>query len=571
MIDIKFKRDTTTGEVRIETSLKGKALLNTPLLNRGTAFTYEERRAFGLLGKLPMKVETLQEQISRAYQQFLQYQSDYRKNIYLSSTYDINEVLFYSLVQKHLTEMMPIIYTPIVGTAVQTYSREFRQPRGLYVAYPDIDKIDEILANRTHPNIDLVVVSDGGGVLGIGDQGVGGIDIPIAKLKVYTLCGGVNPAHCLPILLDVGTDNQTLLNDPMYLGWRNPRIQGKAYDDFIAAFVAGIQRAFPKVFLHWEDFNRDSGRRNLESYQDKLCTFNDDIQGTGAVALAGVKAAIAATDSTIQAQRIVIFGAGSAGVGIADQIYADMLRQGLSPEAAAAQFWLIDREGLLTTDSTSLLPFQRRYARAALETTDWQRTASGGSDLAETVRQVHPTILIGTSAVSGAFTEAIIRDMAAHVSHPIILPLSNPTERVEAVPIDLLQWTDGRALIATGSPFADVSWQAKPRVIAQCNNALVFPGIGLGILAIKAARLTDDMLAAAVDALTALSPARQDKTLPVLPGLEQSHVISRQVALAVIKAARAAGLDTEGQGQTAEVLVDNLFWQPKYLPLWCVD
>ena len=484
MLDFERKKDKKTGEEWIETSLCGKPLLTTPQLNKGTAFTPEERHAFGLMGKLPSRVETLEEQVVRAYKQFKSYNSRLNGNIYLNSLLDSNQTLFYKLVSLYLSEMLPVIYTPIVGTAVKKFSQEFRHSRGLYVSYPDRDYISEILDNRSHPEIDLIVVTDGEGVLGIGDQGVGGMDIPIAKLMVYTLCAGIDPTRTLPILLDVGTNNQELLEDPLYLGWRHKRLQGAEYDDFIQRFVHAVKEKFPNVFLHWEDFGRENARRNLERYRKELCTFNDDMQGTGAVTLAAILAGMKVNGESFKEQQIVIFGAGTAGTGIADQIYDAMKRQGLGEEEVRRRFWLIDKTGLLTTQS-NLTSFQVPYAQPMEALKHWDLQDPSHITLKEVIQEVKPTILIGCSSVAHAFTEDIIKEMASHVKRTIILPLSNPTEHCEAVPEDILKWTRGKVLLATGSPFEDVEYEGRNIRIAQCNNAFVFPGLGLGLIAKK--------------------------------------------------------------------------------------
>lgn len=552
MLDFSRKQDY------IETSLTGKALLMTPQLNKGTAFSLAERHAFALLGKLPPRVESLQEQIARAYQQFSAFETYLEKNIYLNNLHNINQVLFYALVSANLKEMIPTIYTPIVGTAVKSFSREFRNPRGLFIAYNEIDDVEEILDNRSNPNIDLIVVTDGEGVLGIGDQGVGGMDIPIAKLMVYGLCGGIDPCRTLPIQLDVGTNNQTLLDDPFYLGLRQPRVRGADYDTFIEKFVAAIKRKFPNAFLHWEDFGRDNARKILDRYQDQLCTFNDDIQGTGAVTLAAILAAIKYKQERLIDQRIVVFGAGTAGTGISDQIRDAMIKGGLSEQQANQRFWLLDRPGLLFDDMDDLTPAQRCYAR--------QRNGQTNMDLAQTVAMVKPSILIGCSAQAGSFNQAIIRNMLQHTPQPIILPLSNPTEKAEAKPADLLEWTNGKALIASGSPFEPVNYNNQLYTIAQCNNALVFPGIGLGLLACQSRRCTDEMIWAACDALSDNAPINQDAHAALLPDLQQARQVAKQIALAVAKCAIETGHST-AKIQQLEQLVEHNMWQANYLPI----
>lgn len=566
MLDFKFLKDPITHEEWIETSLNGKLLLNIPQLNKGTSFTEKERHEFGLIGKLPAQVETLEEQANRAYLQHKAYKSPLQQNIYLNNLHDKNQVLFYKLISEHLAEMLPIIYTPTVGKAVKEYSRQFRQARGLYIAYNYRDRIAEILDNRSHPEIDVIVVTDGEGILGIGDQGIGGMDIPIAKLMVYTLCSGLNPLRTLPIMLDVGTNNETLLKDPLYLGLRHPRITGKEYDDFIAEFVSVVKHKFPNIFLHWEDFGRQNARRNLELYRDKICSFNDDIQGTAAVTLAALLAAVKSTGSTLKNQRIIIFGAGSAGTGVADRIRDALQREGLSEKEAFAKFWLIDRPGLLLKDYPNLTPEQKFYARDRSEITSWKQNSANSVDLLETIHHVKPTILIGTSAQPGRFTEAVIKEMHRHCSRPIIFPLSNPTECAEATPEDILQWSNGQAIIATGSPFPEVIYNGKAITISQCNNALVFPGIGLGVVAVKAKSLSDAMLWEACNTLTNFSPILHDKMAPVLPPLTKARMINREIAIAVAKQALNEGL-AQIEIKDIPTAIDHLIWHPKYVPL----
>ncbi len=564
MLDFKLIKNTN-GEY-IETSIAGKLLLNTAALNKETAFSEAERSEFNLLGKLPAQVETLAEQVKRAYWQFQSYATMLQKNIYLNNLHDKNQVLFYKLVSEHLVEILPCIYTPIVGTAVKEYSREFRQARGLYIAYPYRDKIAEILDNRSHPEIDLIVVTDGEGVLGIGDQGIGGMDIPIAKLMVYTLCAGINPLRTLPILLDVGTDNQELLADPLYLGLRHPRIRGAEYDAFIEQFVTAVQSKFPNVFLHWEDFGRSTARHILDQYKDKLCTFNDDIQGTGAVTLAAILAAAKATGSSIEKQRVVLFGAGTAGTGIADQICAAMMRAGLTEAEARQRFWLVDRPGLLLSNMPDLTSGQMPYAHKPEEVANWQVSSPVGISLYDTITHAQPTILIGCSTQGGAFKQEIIRELTRYNKHPIIFPLSNPTEHAEATPADILQWTNGQAIVATGSPFEDVNFNGQIIKIGQCNNALVFPGIGLGLLAIQAKQLTDDMLWAATQALVENAPVLKDMHAPVLPLMQDARVVARKIALAVAQQAQRDGL-AQLEIADLERRIDELMWQPHYVPL----
>lgn len=551
--------------IRLETSLSGYDLLNTPKLNKGCAFTLEEREQFDLAGLLPHHVETLEQQTTRMYLQYSEHQSNLGKNIYLNALHDYNETLFYKLISQHLEEMLPIIYTPTVGEAVQRFSTEHRKQKGLYISYSDRDRIDELLEHRINPRINLSVVTDGGAVLGIGDQGIGGINISIAKLMVYTLCGGINPNRVLPIQLDVGTDNEHLLNDPMYLGWRHERIQGQAYDDFIDQFVTAITKRFPHILLHWEDVGRDNARRILMNYRDKICTINGDMQATGVVALATVLAGVMASGTPLRDHRIALLGAGTAGIGIADQILDAMRREGLNESEALSRFWVIDRQGLLT-DKTECLPFQARFARNHHDVTHWSVQNENTISLYDVVKNAKPTILIGCSTVTGAFNQEIVQLMQSHTERPIIMPLSNPTSLAEAVPEDLLRWSEGKAIIATGSPFGEVMYEGRRIRIAQSNNALAFPGIGLGAIAAKARHLSDDMLWAATQALAECSPVIQDKMAPLLPKLSEAHMVSYKVAVAVALQARKEGLSALPESTDLKQLIRGMMWEPRYMP-----
>lgn len=568
---LNFIRKSKDGDVWIETSLSGKPLLMTPQLNKGTAFTKQERKDFGLVGKLPPSVESIEQQVHRAYAQYDAYQHKINKNIYLNELHDCNQTLFYRLVSEHLAEMLPVIYTPIVGSAVKQFSHSYRQPRGLYISYQDQDNIDELLQNRSNPEIDLIVVTDGEGVLGIGDQGIGGMDIPIAKLMVYALCAGIDPNRTLPILLDVGTNNEELLDDPMYLGWHNKRIAGQEYDAFIDKFVSSVKKNFPKVFLHWEDFGRENARHNLDRYRKSICTFNDDMQGTGVVTLSAILAGVKANESTLAEQRVIVFGAGTAGTGIADQIRDAMCHEGLSIEDANKNFWLMDRPGLLQTDTAGLTSFQRPYARDPDEIAGWELEKDDYVGLLDVVKNIKPTILIGCSAVTGAFSQEVIDEMAKHVSRPIILPLSNPTERAEAIPEDLYHWTSGKVLIATGSPFPSVEYRGSEFPVAQCNNALVFPGIGLGLIVSEAKELSDETLWVACKTLSEFAPIGQDPSGALLPDMNNVKEVSFQIALAVANQVRAEGkAGISDQVDLAQAIKDYM-WQPDYVRYVKVD
>lgn len=571
MYKYKVVKDSEGKVKHIETSLTGTALLNFPTLNKGNAFSFAERRAFGLLGKLPDYVSTLEEQVENCYIQYCNIQNDLARHIYLTSLLDRNEVLFYKLVNKYLIEMLPIVYTPTVGLAVEKYSSEFRRPRGLYIAYPDQEYMDEILENSTNHEVDLILVTDGEGVLGIGDQGIGGMAISVGKLMVYTLCAGIDPKRVLPVQLDVGTNNEQLLNDPLYLGWRHTRISGKEYDDFIARFIAMVQRKFPNAYVHWEDLGKENAQRVLKQYRDKICTFNDDMQGTGAVTLAGLLSAMKALDQKISEQRIVIHGAGTAATGIAEQIMDAMMREGLTEEQARSRFWLLGRHGLLRAESTTIADFQRSFARSREQLADWEIENPDMISLYDVVKNVKPTILIGCSTATGAFNEAVVKEMYKHTSHPIIFPLSNPTSKSEAHPKDLIEWTDGNALIATGSPFAPIEYKNRTYVISQSNNAYIFPGLGLGVIAAKAHRVTDGMIWAACDKLSECAPISDDKFAPLLPPLTEVQEISKKIALAVALKAREEGVAQVSAEVDLAKAVEENFWQPEYHPFVRVD
>jgi len=570
MLKVQSVTDPDSGHEILETNLHGKALLTSPQLNKNTAFSIEERIEFGLLGKLPQRVETLEEQATRAYEQYQRYSEDFNRNVYLNALLNSNQTLFYKLVSDHLADMMPMIYTPSVGQAVKAFSHKFRQARGLYLSYPDARYFHSILENRTNADIDLIVVTDGEGVLGIGDQGIGAMDIPIAKLMVYTLCGGINPSRTLPIMLDVGTNNEELLNDPFYLGWQQPRIQGKEYDDFIALFVHTLQEAFPNVFLHWEDFGRNNARKNLDRFRHELCSFNDDIQGTAVVTLAALLAAVKAKGETLGEQRIVIYGAGTAGMGICDAICKAIEREGIDIDKARQCFYCFDRQGLLTCAMEDLTPAQAPYARPVSEVETWSQT-NDRIDLVDAIDHIKPTIMIGCSAQSGAFNEQIVKRVARHCPHPIIFPLSNPNEKAEATPEDLMKWTDGKVAIATGSPFAPVKFNGEEKRIAQCNNALAFPGIGLGITALKAKFCSDDMLWAATQALANTSPALKDPNAPVLPDVTESHLVSSHVATALAEQAIKEAHAEYSSNEDLTSFIKRHMWVPKYTKYRRID
>lgn len=547
-----------------EISQIGKALLESPLLNKGSAFTEDERREFGLTGLLPPHVSTVDEQLTRTYGSFKQKDTDLERYIYLVSLQDRNETLFYRLLQQHITEMMPIVYTPVVGEGCKLYSRIYRRPRGLYIGYDQLDDIRAVLDNAPNEAVDVIVVTDGERILGLGDLGVGGMGIPVGKLSLYTLCAGIAPSRTLPVMLDVGTDNEELLNDPLYLGLRRNRVRGQDYDDFIEAFVKAVNDKFPNVLLQWEDFSKNNATRLLERYRDRLCTFNDDIQGTGAVTLSGLLAAMDVIGSRLSKQQIVILGAGSAATGVSDQIVSAMMSEGLSKQEASSAIWLVDSQGLVHTGRLELEPLKQSYAQDVERVNGWGLSTPDRVTLMDVVRNVKPAILIGASARPGSFTEDIVREMAQHQERPVIFPLSNPTSKSEAVPVDLINWTDGRALVATGSPFPAVEFQGRMIKIGQCNNAFVFPGVGLGVIASGARRVTNEMFVAAARALAEFSPAVHDPTESLFPALGGVRKISRCVAQAVGAEAVRLGLAEPVTQKEFARRVEAMMWIPRY-------
>ena len=535
-----------------DTTLRGTQLLESPLSNRGTAFTMAQRREFGLVGLLPSVVETLQEQVDRAYDAFLAYDKPINRHIYLRQLQDMNEVLFYRLVTEHLEEMLPVVYTPTVGEACQRFSGIYRRPRGLFVSYPDRDQLREVIANRPNREVDVIVVTDGQRILGLGDQGAGGMGIPIGKLGLYTAVGGIHPARTLPILLDVGTDNTRLLADPRYIGWRHRRIGGQEYDGFVDQFVEAVKAELPDVLLQWEDFATPHARPILARYRDQLLTFNDDIQGTAAVVVGALTSAAAVTGRSLREQRVVMLGAGSAAIGVADMIRAAMVAEGVSDEQAGRNFWIIDVHGLLVESRDDLSPEQRRYARPG-------KLVS----LEELVGQISADVLIGLSTVGGAFTESVVRTMAAKVDRPVIFPLSNPTSHSEAAPADLAAWTGGRALIATGSPYPPLEIDGRQVPVAQSNNVYIFPAMGLAVTAARATRVTDSMLVAAAKALgTAAAEYGASGTL--LPPVGTMRRVAYQVALAAALAAVADGVAPPADEDELRAALQAHQWQPAY-------
>jgi malate dehydrogenase (oxaloacetate-decarboxylating) len=545
--------------------LRGSSVLTTPMLNRGTAFTLAEREALGLTGLLPEGVSTIEGHLRRVYAQYLRQPDDLAKYIFLGHVRDRNEVLFYRLLTEHIEEMLPIVYTPTVGTAIERYSLEYGRPRGVYLSVDHPGQVETAFRNYglEAEDVDLIVATDSEGILGIGDWGVGGIAIATGKLAVYVAAAGLHPRRVVPVVLDVGTDNPVLLGEDMYLGNRHPRVRGERYDQLIDTYVSVAARLFPNALLHWEDFGAGNAHRILATYAGSRLTFNDDIQGTAAVVLAAALGAVRAAGTRMRDQLVVIHGAGTAGIGIADVLRQVMIAEGLSLAEATRCFYALGSKGLLTSDYPGTLrDFQVPYARPAAEVSGWLRDGEGRIGLAEVVSRSHPTMLIGTSTQPDAFTEAIVTEMAAQVRRPIIMPLSNPTSHSEARPADLITWTEGRALIATGSPFEPVSYRGVSHRIAQANNALIFPGLGLGVTVCRARRVSDGMLAAAAQALADLSEA-DSPGAPVLPPVTSLRTVSAAVAAAVARAAQAEGLAGVPLDDPEEQ-VRRAMWVPAY-------
>lgn len=554
------------GDEDIPIRVRGYQLLNRPMLNRGTAFTDEEREALGLVGLLPPAHMTLDQQVRRVYRQYEHQPNDLAKNVFLTHMRDRNEVLFYRLIAEHIEEMLPIVYTPTIGQAIEEYSQWYSRPRGVYLSIDSADKMERSLRNYGlgPDEVDLVVVTDSEGILGIGDQGVGGIAITTGKLSVYTAAAGIHPRRCIPVVLDVGTDNLRLLNSDAYVGERHARVHGERYDEFVDQFVETIKKLYPNALLHFEDFAAGNAHRLLTKYRDELCTFNDDIQGTAAVVLAAALSAVHRTGTRMRDQRVVVHGAGSAGVGIAEMMRDVMVLEGLTEEEANARFWCLGSRGLIV-DGMRMRDFQEPLARSADEVEGWADD-QGRIGLETTVAKVHPTILVGTSAQAGAFTEEIIREMQSEAPQPIIMALSNPTPLAEARPEDLLEWTHGKALIATGSPFEPVVRGDNKYRIAQANNALVFPGLGLGVAAAKARRVSDGMLIAAARAVASLTRDETGPGASLLPSVKQLRIVSATVALAVVKAAIEEGLATVEIEDPLQKVLDEM-WTPEYAPI----
>ncbi len=548
-------------KVKLKTG--GPQILTNPLLNKGTAFTQQERDELGLNGLLPNHISPIEEQIARSYKNYSKRRTPLGKYNFLISLMSRNELLFYQFVSRYAGEMLPYIYTPTVGEAAVQYSSIYFHQRGLYISYPLKEKMDEIIGNCLLERVEVIVVTDGERILGLGDQGIGGMTISVGKLSLYTLFGGIHPSRTLPILLDVGTNNENLLKDKLYLGWKHPRITGQEYDDFIDRFVKAVKKRYPKVLLQWEDFGRQNARRLLDSYRNQILSFNDDIEGTGAVALSALMAAVKVAGKKMIDQKIAILGGGSAGTGIADLIVKALIDEGLSKEEACRKIYIVDIDGLIHIHSPNIHESQRPYAQPRSAIDHWKIANPSYISLEDVVAHVHPTILIGVSAQGGAFTKDIIEEMARHQERPIVFPLSNPTSKAECTPEELIQWTNGKAIIATGSPFQPVHYQGKTYHIGQCNNVYIFPGVGLGALAAEAVHLTDEIFLEAARTLASHSPAVKDPTASLFPSIEEVRGVSRKVAFAVARKAREEKLSNLSDSEI-EKRLEALVWTPAY-------
>ncbi|MGD0801290.1 MAG: NAD-dependent malic enzyme [Terracidiphilus sp.] len=550
----------------VRTRLHGIELLLNSRLNKGTAFTEEERDDFALHGLLPPNVSTQEEQRERRLRVLAGRDTDFLKYSNMRDLQDNCETLFYSLIEHHTEEMLPIVYTPAVGEGCQRFSEIWRRPRGLFLSYPNRDRIAQILADPRYDGVRCIVVSDGERILGLGDQGAGGMGIPIGKMALYTALGGIPPEHCLPILLDVGTDNEERLNDPIYIGWQHKRVRGPEYDAFIESFVAAVQRRWPHILLQWEDFAGVNAAILLNRYRDRLCTFNDDIQGTAAVTTATLLAAVNASGRPLKEQTIAIFGSGSAGIGIIDLLVARMKEEGLTEAEARQRVYAFNRYGLLVEGCEGIRAGQQPLVRKKADVQGWKLSGTGAISLLDVVRNAHVTVLVGVSAQPGAFTEEIVREMARHTTRPVIFPLSNPTSKCEATPANLLRWTNGQALVGTGSPFDPVEVNGKLLRISQVNNSFIFPGLALGILVSRANRVSDAMIMASAKALAGLSPTITDKDAPLLPPIADCRKVSVVVAEAVAKQAIADGTAVAADDATLRQRIRDYVWEPDYLP-----
>lgn len=555
----------TDNERHLYTHFAGPALLEAPLLNKGSAFTERERKAFNLLGLVPPRYETIEEQVDRAYMQYSSFVSPLNKHIFLRGIQDTNETLFYKLLQIHIEEMMPIIYTPTVGEACERFSDIYRSSRGLFISYEERHLMGDILRNAIKQKVKVIVVTDGERILGLGDQGIGGMGIPIGKLSLYTACGGISPAYALPVMLDVGTNNQKLLDDPMYMGARHERIPQEQYDEFLDMFINEVTERWPDAMIQFEDFAQPNAMPLLQNYRDKVCCFNDDIQGTAAVTLGTILAACSARGDKLSNLKVVFVGSGSAGCGIAEMLVQQMISEGLSDAKARSRVYMVDRYGLLTDGMENLRDFQQKLTQKSSDLTDWTISEEFAS-LLEVVNSAKPDILIGVSGQPGLFTEQVVKSMAEHCDTPIIFPLSNPSRQVEARPEQVIEWTNGKVVIATGSPFNPVTYNDTVFPIDQCNNSYIFPGIGLGVIASKARLISDEMLMAASNALAEASPLARGESNHLLPKLTEITELSRKIAFAVAKVAMEQGLALELSDEMLWRKIENNFWKAEYRP-----
>lgn len=544
------------------TAKRGADVLNSSLLNKGTGFTQEERDLLGLNGLLPPVVSTIEQQIQRCYQNFSQKRTPLEKYENLVGLLSRNENLFYQFIHRYPAEVMPIIYTPTVGDAAIHYSRIYFHQRGLYLSYPFKDRLDECFANYAHKEIDVIVVTDGERILGLGDLGIGGMTIPVGKLSLYTLFGGVHPARTLPIVLDVGTNNPDLLKDDLYLGLRHERIRGQEYDDFIEAFIRSLKKHYPKALLQWEDFGRENARRLLEKYRGEILSFNDDIQGTAAVTVAALMSANRIASQKMSEGRVVILGGGSAGTGIADMIVQAMMEEGLSHKEACSRIYMIDVEGLIHFGSQNVTEAQKPYIQPQSNLKDW-KTQLSNIALLDVVVNAKPSMIVGVCGQGGAITKEVILEMARHHKRPIIFPLSNPTTKAECTPDEVFEWTKGQGIVATGSPFPPVIYEGKTHLISQCNNVYIFPGLGLGSIAVQASKVTDGMIIAAMRALSNMSPALKDPNGSLFPKIEEVRASSLKIALAVAKKACEEGV-SDCEESECEKRIGMRFWDPHY-------
>lgn len=546
-------------------SYAGPSLLETPLLNKGSAFTPEERLGFNLIGLLPPVYETIEEQVKRCYQQYKSFAEPINKHIYLRVVQDTNETLFYRLLNEHLVEMLPIVYTPTVGDACEHFSDIYRRARGIFVSYDNRHHFNEILHSVTKDKIRVVVITDGERVLGLGDQGIGGMGIAIGKLSLYTSCGGISPAYTLPVALDVGTNNQKLLDDPMYMGLRKPRISADEYNTFVDEFIDALQERWPGVLIQFEDFAQPNAMPLLQRHRERVCCFNDDIQGTAAVTLGTLLAACRKKGETLGDQVFVFLGAGSAGCGIAELVVTAMVDEGLAEADARARVHMVDKNGLVVDDMDGLMDFQQKLAQGKANYAHWSLQAGAGNPgFLDVINNARPTVLVGASGIPGLFTEEIIRTMYTHCPQPIIFPLSNPSRQIEAHPGDVIAWTEGNAIVATGSPFDSVEYMGNTYEISQCNNSYIFPGIGLGVISCYASRISDEMLMVASTTLAELAPVSKDPRVGILPPLTSLQDISIEIAFAVAKMAAAQDLCLKLSDEEISQSIDQNFWLPKY-------